>query len=134
MDNIIDNLRIRHSKDFKYIDVYHRLMVLHDARKLEKKQSALKQALKSHGMDRTWCRSRGFESAGHMWRAAIGYMNAIRQKLPGRLSGVEVYYCCVMFSCAVCGLETIFRVQRLSERHRNQGFWLYGVELSDEKL
>lgn len=109
-------------------------MVLHDACELEKQQSALQQALKSQDMDCTWCRSRGFKSIGHMWGAAIGYVNAIRQKLPRHLSGVEVCYCCVMFSCAVCGLETIFCVQRVGERHRNQGFWLYGVDLSDEKL
>lgn len=98
MDDIINNLRIKHSKNLKWINVYHRLMVLHDACELEKQQSALQQALKSQDMDCTWCRSRGFESIGHMWGAAIGYVNAIRQKLPRHLSGVEVCYCCVMFS------------------------------------
>lgn len=65
MDNVIDNLRIRHGEELKYRDVYHRLLDLHDTRESQRKSD---EAAKAKEMDCTWCRSRGFESGGHTWK------------------------------------------------------------------
>lgn len=71
MDNIMDNLRIRHGKSLTYHHVCHRLMDLHFVREKQEKReqvSALSQASKKQDMNCTWCKSRGFSSAGHTWK------------------------------------------------------------------
>lgn len=57
----VQNFRLARSAELKYMDVYHHLMNIHDRQEAREKEEERLQK------DCTWCRSRGFESAGHVW-------------------------------------------------------------------
>lgn len=61
MEDLVDSLLLRHRDGLKYHHVYDRLMDRHES-------DERRRAEELKGMDCTWCKSRGFESAGHTWK------------------------------------------------------------------
>lgn len=66
------NMRQKYGAELRYVQVYGRLMQLHAMRERQKdiaREQEEQEVQAVEEEDCTWCRSRGFESAGHGWKA-----------------------------------------------------------------
>lgn len=59
------NLKFQLGAELTYFRLYRELMSFHKIRELQNEEDALER---SQSPDCTWCRSRGFESEGHLWK------------------------------------------------------------------